>query len=143
MNSKNSKMTDPHRLLLNIADKIDLRKKYKYIALSNLSIYYNKKMSYISNKFKISAPTWNEQFELPDRLYFISDIQDYFRYILKKYGEKTGNPSKRIYINKIENRITFNIKIGYYLELLIPETIKLVGSTKGKMKMVEMFLILK
>ena len=69
MNSKNSKISNPHRLFLNLTDKIDLRTKDKYIALSNLSIWYtwkNIKKSYRNNKFKISAPTWNEEFELPD-----------------------------------------------------------------------------
>ena len=87
MNSKNSKTSDPHRVLLKVTDKIDLRGKNKYIALSNLSIYYtwkNIKKSYKNNGFKISAPTWNEEFELPDGSYSISDIQDYFEYILKK-----------------------------------------------------------
>ena len=62
MNSRNSKTTDPHRLLLNLAVKMYLKRKDKYIALSNLSIYYtwkNIKMSYKINKFKILAPTWN------------------------------------------------------------------------------------
>ena len=68
------------------------------------------KKSYKNNKFKISAPTWNEDFELTDESYSISDIQDYFEYILKKHGEKTVNPSKKIYVNKIENRITFKIE---------------------------------
>ena len=68
------------------------------------------KKSYKNNKFKISAPTWNEDFELTDGSYSISDIQDYFEYILKKHGEKTVNPSKKIYVNKIENRITFKIE---------------------------------
>ena len=62
----------------------------------------------------------------------MSDIQDCFEYILKEHGEKTDNPSIRIYINKIEIRIMFKIKTGYYLELLSPETIKLLGSTKSK-----------
>ena len=135
MNSKNSKRSNPHRLLLNLTDKIDLRRKDKYIAFSNLSIYYtwkNIKKLYKKNKFKISAPTWNEEFELPDGSYSISDIQDYFEYILKKHGEKTVNPSIRIYTNKIENRITFKIKTGYYLELLTPETMKLRESAKSK-----------
>ena len=90
MNSENSKTSDPHRLLLNLTDKIDLRRKDKYIALSNLSIYYrwkNIKKLHKNNKFKISAPTWNEEFELPDGSYSISDIQDYFEYILKRHGE--------------------------------------------------------
>ena len=69
MNSENSKTSDPHRLLLNLTDKINLKRSDKYVALSNLSIYYtwkNIKKSYKNNKFKISAPTWNEEFELPD-----------------------------------------------------------------------------
>ena len=91
------------------------------------------KTSYKNIKFKMSAPTWNEEFELPDGSYFISDIQDYFEYILKKnHGEKTVNPSIKIYLNKIENRIKFKIKTGYYLKLLTPETMKLFGSTKSK-----------
>ena len=60
-------------------------------------------MSYKNNKFKVSTPTWNAEFELPDGSYSISDIQDYFVYILKKHGEKTVNASIKIYINKIEN----------------------------------------
>ena len=77
MNFKISKTYDPHRLLLNLPDKIYLRTKDKYIALSNLSIYYtwkNTKKSYDDNKFKISAPTWNEEFELSDGSYSISNI---------------------------------------------------------------------
>ena len=77
MNSKNSKTSDPHRLLLNFTDKINLRRN---VALSNLSIYYawkNTQKSYKNNKFKISTPTWNEEFELPDGSYSISDIRDY------------------------------------------------------------------
>ena len=91
MNSKKCKTSDLHRLLLNLTDKIDLKRKDKYIALSNLSIYYtcrNIKKSYNNNRFKISAPTWNEEFGLPNGSYSISDIQDYFEYILKKHGEK-------------------------------------------------------
>ena len=121
--------------MLNITDKIDLRRKDKYIALSNLSNYYpwkNVKNSYKNNKFKISAPTWNEEFELPYGSYSISDIQDHLEYILKKHWEKTFNPSIKIHTNKIENRITFKIKTGHYLELLIPETMKILGSTKSK-----------
>ena len=137
MNSKNIKTSDPYRLLLNLIDKIDLRGKYKYIVLSNLSIYYtwkNIKKFYQKSKFKISAPTWNEEFELPDGSYSISDVQDYFKYILKKHEEKTVDPSIRIYPNKIENRITIKIKTGYCLEFLTPETIKLLGSNKSNIK---------
>ena len=135
MNSENSKISDLHRLLLNLADKIDLRRKDKYIPLSNLSIHYtwkNIKNSCKNKKFKKSAPTWNEEFELPDGSSSILDIQDYFAYVLKKHGKRTVNSSVRIYTNKIENRITFKNKTGYYLEFLTPETMKLLGSTKSK-----------
>ena len=113
VNSENSKTSDSRRILLNITDETELRGKDKYVALSNLSIYYawkNIKKSYNNNEFKITARTWNEEFELPDGLYSISDIQDYFEYILKRHGPKTMNPSTRIYINKTENRIMFKIK---------------------------------
>ena len=89
MNSKNSKTSKPHVLVLNLTDKLDLRRSDKYVALSNLSIYYtwkNIKMSYNNNKFKKSTPTWNDKFELPDVSYSVSDILDYFEYILKKHG---------------------------------------------------------
>ena len=133
MNSENSKTSDPHRLLHNLSDKIELKKSDKYVALSNLSIYYtweNIKKVYKNNKFKISASTWNDKFELPDGSYSVSDIQDSFEYILKKYGETTNNPSIRIYINEIEDKIIFKIKTGYYLKFLTTETMKLFRSTK-------------
>ena len=91
MNSENSKTSKPHVLILKTTDKLDLRRGEKIIALSNLSIYYtwkNIKSSYNNNKFKISAPTWNGKFELPDGSYSVSDIQDYFEYVLKRDGEK-------------------------------------------------------
>ena len=101
-----------------------------------LSIYYtwkNIKSSYNNNKFRISAPTWNDKFELPAGSYSVSDnIQDYFEYILKKHGESIDKPSVQIYVNKIENRFTFRIKDGYSLELLTPETMKLLGGIKNK-----------
>ena len=103
------------------------------MALANLSIHYtwkNIKSEYNNNKFKILAPTWNETFDLPDGSYSIADIQDYFEFIIKKHETLTENPSIQIYPNKILNRIVFKIKTGYKLELLIPETMKLLGSTK-------------
>ena len=136
MNSENSRTSEYHVLVLKFTDKSDLRRGQKTVALSNLSIYYtwkNIKSSYNNNKFKISAPTWNEEFELPDGSYSISDIQDYFEYILRKHSESVDNPPIRIYVNRIENRITFKIKSGYYLELLTPETMKLLGSAENKM----------
>ena len=138
MNSENSKTSERHILKLKLTDKLDLRVDKEVIALSNLSIYYrwnNIKSLYNNNKSKISAPTWNEEFTLPDGSYSVSDIQDYFEYILKKLGEKINKdnkPSVKIYINKIENRITFKIKNGYTLELLTKETMKLLGSTENK-----------
>ena len=96
MNSENSKTSKPHILKLKLTDKLDLGIGEKVIALLNLSIYYtwkNIKSWYNNNKFKISAPTWNEELTLPDGSYSISDTQDYFKYILKKHGENTDKPS--------------------------------------------------
>ena len=86
MNSENSKNSEWHVLILKLTNKLDLRIGEKTLALSNVSIYYtlrNIKSSYNNNKCKISAPTWNDELELPDGLYSVSDIQDYFEYILK------------------------------------------------------------
>ena len=135
INSENSKTSERHILKLKLTDKLVLRIDKKVVRLSNLSIYYtwnNIKISYNNNKFKISAPTWNEEFTLPDGSYLISDVQNYFQYILKKHRENTDKPSIQIYVNKIENRITFKIKKGYSLELLTKETMKLLVSTKSK-----------
>ena len=63
-------------------------------------------------KFQVSALTSNDEFELPDALYSASDIKDCFQYILKKLEENINDPSKRIYVNKIENRNTSEIKTG-------------------------------
>ena len=104
----------------------------KNIVLVSLSFYYtwkNIKSTYSSNKIKISAPTWNDKFNLPDGSYSISDIQDYFEFIIKKHETLTENPPVQIYPNKIKNRIVFKIKTGYKVELLSPETMKLLGST--------------
>ena len=92
----------------------------------------NRKSSYKNNKFKILTPTSSDEFELPDGSYSISDIQDYFEGILKKHSESVDNPSIKIYVTEIENRVTFKVKKGYYLELLTPETMKLLGSTESK-----------
>ena len=135
MNSENSRTSEYHVLVLKLADKLDLRRGQKSVALSNISIYYtwkNIKSSDENNKFKISAPTWSGEFELPDGSYSISDIQDYFEHILKKHSESVDNPSIEIYVNEFENRVTFKVKNGYYLELLTPGTMKLLGSTESK-----------
>ena len=133
MNTKNSKTSKPHRFRYNLIDKLDLKNPYKNMALANLSIYYtwkNVKSIYNNNKFKISAPTWNETFDLPDGLYNISEIQGYIEYIIKKHQKIGKNAPILIYANKISNRIVFKIKTGYKLELLSKETMKLLGSTK-------------
>ena len=135
MNSENSKTSKAHVLILKLANELDLRRDEKSIALSNLSIYYTWKKiksSYNNTKFKISARTWNDKFELPDGSYTVLYIQDYFEYIFKKHGESVDKPSIQIYVNKIENRITFKIKDGYTRELLTSETMKLLGSTEIK-----------
>ena len=135
MSSENSKTSKPRILILKLTNKLDLRIGVKIIALINLSICYtwkNIKSSYNNKKFKISAPTWNDKFELPHGLYSVSSIQYYFEYILKKHGEDIDKPSVQIYVNKVENRVTFKIKNGYSLELLTRETMKLLGSTENK-----------
>ena len=112
-NSKNSKTSEYHVLVLKLADKLDLSRGQKRVALSNLSIDYtwkNIKSLYKNKKFKISAPTWSDEFELPDILYSISDIQDYFDYILKKHGESVDNPSIKIYVNKMKIELPLKLK---------------------------------
>ena len=132
MNPGSSKTSHCHRLLLSLLDK----KTQKEIINMSLyqTIYYtwkNIKTSYKNNKFKTLSLTWNEEFELSNESYYLSVIQDEY-ILITKNGEKTDNPSIRIYVNKTENRITFKIKTRYYLELLTPETVKLLGSTKTK-----------
>ena len=118
MKSENSKTFEPHILMYKLTDKLDLRRGQKIVVLSNLSIYQtwkSIKSSYNNSKFKKSAPIWNDKLELPDISYSVSDIQDCFEHILKKHGENTNNPSRKMYVNKIQNRITFKIKTGYNL----------------------------
>ena len=133
MNTENSKTNEPHRFRLDLTDKINLKNPNKNMALANLSIYYtwkNIKSEYKNNKFKISTPTWNDTFDLPDGSGSISEIQDYFEFIIKKYETLTENPPIQIYPKKIKNRIVFKINTGYKLDLLTSETMKLLGSTK-------------
>ena len=133
MNSKNIKASEPYKFKYDLIDKLDLRNPNKNVALTDLSIHCtwkNVKSTYNNNKFKISAPTWNETFDLPDGLYNISEIQDYIKYIIKKHETIGENAPILIYANTINNRIVFKIKSGYKLELLSKETMKLLGSTK-------------
>ena len=134
MNTKNSKTSEPHRFKYNLIDKLDLKNPNKNMALANLSIYYtwkNIKSIYNNNKFKISAPTWNDTFDLPDGSYNIPAIQNYIEYIIKKHETIAETAPILIYANKISNRIVFKIKTGYKLELLSKETMKLLASTSN------------
>ena len=118
---------------MDLTDKLNLKNPNENMALANLSIYYtckNIKSEYKNNKFKISAPSWNDTFDLRDGSYSIFDIQDYFEFIIKKLETLTENPPIQIYPNKLKNRIVFKIKTGYKLELLSPETMKLLGIKK-------------
>ena len=127
--------------LTDLADKLNLKNPNKNIAFGNLSIYYtwkNIKSAYNNNKFQISAPTWNDTFDLPDVFYFIADIQDYFEFTFKKCEALTENRPVQIYPNKIKNRIMFKIKTGYKLELLSLKTMKLLGSTKKMLIKIKM-----
>ena len=133
MNTKNSKTNESYKFKYDLIDKLDLRNPNKNMALANLNIYYtwkNVKSIYKNNKFKISALTWNETFDLPDGSYNISEIQDYIEYIIKKHETIGENAPILIYPNTTNNRIVFKIKSGYKLELLSKETMKLLGSTK-------------
>ena len=133
MNTENSKTSKPHRFKLDLTDKINLKNLSKTMALADLSIYYtwkNIKSEYNNNKFKISAPSWNDAFDLPDACYSIEDIQDYFEFIIEKHENLSENSQVQIYPNKTKNTIVFKIKTGYNLELLTPETMRLLGSTK-------------
>ena len=108
MNTEKSKNNEPHRSGLSLADKLNLKNPNKSIALINLSIYYiskNIKSAYNNNKFKISDPTWNDTFDLPDGSYSIENIQDYFEFIIKKHETLTEDPPDEIYSNRIKNRL--------------------------------------
>ena len=120
MNTENGKTNEPHKFVLNLSQRFDLRSSDKRVALQNLSIYYtwkNIRKKYKNNKLKIIAPTWNDEFELLDGSYSVPDIQDYIEYIIKKHEALTTNPPIHVYINRINNRLVFKIKDGYKLEL--------------------------
>ena len=133
---KNSKTSDPHRLLINLTDNINLTGCDKYVALSDLSIYYalkvikklykNKNLKYLRQRGMI---IFNY---LMGHILYQDDIQDDFDYIIKKYKIATDNPPVKIYVSKIENGITFEIKTEYSLKILMPKMVKLLGSTKSK-----------
>ena len=135
MNTLNSKANKSNRFFFQFTDKLNLKNPNKNIALANLSIYYTWKSirsEYDNSKFKISAPTWDDEFNLPHGSYSVFDIQDYFEYIIKEHETitDTDNPPVQIDVNKIKNRIVFKIKAGYKLELLLEKTMQLLGSSK-------------
>ena len=134
MNTRNCKTNESHRFKYDLIDKLDFKNPNKNMALGSLGIYYTwknvKSTYYNNNKFKISAPTWNKTFDLPDGSYNISEIQDYIECVIKKHETIGENVPILIYANTIINRIVFKIKTGCKLELLSKETMKLLGSTK-------------
>ena len=124
MNTLNRKANESNKFLYQFTDKLNLKNPNKNMVLTNMSIYCtwkNIKSEYNNNKFKISAPTWNDNFDLPDGSYSVSDI-------IKKHETIADNPPVQIYVNKLKNRIVFKIKTGYKLELLTKETMQLLGS---------------
>ena len=142
MNTGNSKTNESDKFMYQVTEKLNLKTlNNKNIGLVNLSIYCtwkNIKTEYSNSKFKISALTWNYTFDLPDGSYSIFDIQGYFEAIIKKHKTLTENPLIQTYPNKIKNRIIFKVKTGYKLELLSPETMKLLGSTKKMLIKIKM-----
>ena len=133
MNTENNKTNEPHKFVLNLSQRLYLRSSDNHAAIQNLSVYYtwkNIRNQYKNDKLKITSPTWNDEFELPDGSYSVSDIQDYIEYIIKKHKTLTTIPPIHVYIYRIDNRSMFQMKDGYKLELQTPETMKLFGSKK-------------
>ena len=117
MNTENRKTSEPHSFRLTLVDNLNLKDPNKNMTLANLSIYCtwkNIKSAYNNNKFKISAPVWNGEFDLPDGSYSVSDIQDYFECIIKKHETIADNSPMQIYTNKIkkiQKRMLIKIKM--------------------------------
>ena len=103
MNSEKSKTSDPYRLVLNLTDKMDLQREDKLAAFSDLSIYYTWK------DIKQLYENNYEKLELPDGSYSVSNIHDYFKYIIKKHERITDKSPVEIYVNNMQSRITFKI----------------------------------
>ena len=107
MNTLNSKTNDSNRFMYQFTYKLNLKNPNKNMTLANLRIYYTRKIvksEYNNNKFKIHAPTWNDTFDLPGGSYSVSDIQDYFEYIIKKYGTIADNPLVQTYVNETKKQ---------------------------------------
>ena len=124
-------MNEPHKFVLNFSQRLDLRSSNKHVFLQNLSIYYmwkNIRKQYKRNELKITDPIWNDEFELPDGSYSVSNVQDYMAYIIQKHEKLTTISPIHVYINRI-NKLVLKIRNGHKLEVQMPETMKLFGST--------------
>ena len=107
MKTLNSRTNESNKVIYQFTGKLNLKNPNQNMALANLSIYYtwkNIKFEYNNNKLKIFAPTWNDEFNLPYGFYSVSDIEDYFEYIIKKYETIADNPAVQIYVHKIKNK---------------------------------------
>ena len=145
ISTKNSKANESNKFSYYFTDKLNLSNPNENIALVNLSIYYtwkNIKSTCKNNKFKLSAPTWNDEFNLPDSSYSVSDIQDYFEYVGKKYETVAYNSPIQIYMNKIKNLVLFKIKTDYNQNYCQKKQIKCQKGQKNsllKIKMLKMY----
>ena len=121
MNTENSETNECNKFLYQFTDKLNLKNPKMNMTSANLRIYNISKnitSEYNNNKFKISARTWNDEFDLPDGSYSVSDMEGYFEYITEKHETIADNPPTQIYVNKIKSRILSKIKTVYKLELL-------------------------
>ena len=128
MNTGNSKTNEPHKSVLNLSQRLDLRRSNEHVTLQNLSSYYtwkNIRKQYKNKKLKKITPTLNDEFELPDGSYSVSDIQDYIEYTIKKHKTLATIPPIHVHMNRINNRLVSKIKHVYKLVLQTPETVKL------------------
>ena len=133
INKENSKTIESHKFVLHLSQRLDSKNTNKHVALQNLSIYdtwKNLKQHYKNDKIKITAPTWNDEFELPAGSYLVSGIQDYISHIIKKHETLTANPLIHFYIHEINNRLVSKIIDIYKVESQTLETVKLLGSTE-------------
>ena len=116
MNTEINKTNAPVKFLLKVTQRLHLRSSNKHVALQNLSINYslkNIRQQYKNNKLKIIAGVWDDEIELPDRSFSVSDVPDYFEFIIKKYKTFPANPPIHIYISRINNKLLFKMKDGY------------------------------
>ena len=140
MNTENSKANETHKFVFNLSQRLDLGNLNKHVSLQNLSVYCTQKnirQQFKNNKLKVIVPTQNDEFELPDGSYSVSNMQDYVKHVIKKHETLFANSPIRVSINRINNRLVFKINDGYKLELQTPKIMKLFGSAKkvnGKTK---------